>query len=653
MKLGVCYYPEHWPESQWAADAAQMAALGIEYVRIAEFAWSRIEPRRDHFNWQWLDRAIAALAAHDLKVVLGTPTATPPKWLVDAAPEILAVDAGGRPRRFGSRRHYCFSSRRYRSETSRIVTHMAERYGGHRAVAAWQTDNEYGCHDTTVSYSAEALRAFRLWLADKYGTVEALNRAWGNVFWSMEYGCFDEVDAPCATVTEANPAHRLDYRRFCSEQVASYNRLQADIIRRYHPGVDIVHNFMGFYTGFDHHRLGRDLDIAAWDSYPLGFLEQSWLPDPVKRDFMRQGHPDFAAFHHDLYRGCSAGRWWVMEQQPGPVNWAANNPAPLPGMVRTWTWEAFAHGAEVVSYFRWRQAPFAQEQMHSGLHLPNGDRDTAAAEVEQLAGELAAAAPAVPAPRRSDVALVYSYEAEWMLDIQPQGQSFSAGRWVYACYSALRELGLDIDIVSPQQALGDYRMVVVPCLPLAPPALVAELAGLAVPVLLGMRSGSKTESFQIPAELPPGPLQTLIPLRITRVESLRPDHCETLVLDGVSYRAHHWLEWVDTRLPAQMATATGRGVWYSHGGENGAAVHYLATWPEPLLLRKVMRHIAAQAGLAVAELPAGVRLRRRAGVQFAFNYNAHPVSLAQGEGRDYLLGSADLPPGGMAAWQLP
>ena len=166
-------------------------------------------------------------------------------------------------------------------------------------------------------------------------------------------------------------AHVLDFRRFSSWQVKEFNREQCLILRESSPGRDLTHNFMGFVTDFDHHDLAEDLDVAAWDSYPLGFLEQFWFGDDDKHRYARQGHPDVSAFHHDLYRGVGRGRWWVMEQQPGPVNWARYNPAPLPGMVRLWSLEAFAHGAEVVSYFRWRQAPFAQEQMHAGLLRPD------------------------------------------------------------------------------------------------------------------------------------------------------------------------------------------------------------------------------------------------------------------------------------------
>ena len=185
-QLGVCYYPEHWPQEWWEDDARRMAELGIRFVRIGEFAWSRLEPKRGEYDFGWLKNSIDILHAAGLKVVLGTPTATPPKWLVDAMPDMLPVGAEGTPRGFGSRRHYDFSHEGYREACRRIVTALATEFGGHPGVAAWQTDNEYDCHNTTLSYSPAARQAFRNWLARRYQSPEALNRAWGNVFWSME-----------------------------------------------------------------------------------------------------------------------------------------------------------------------------------------------------------------------------------------------------------------------------------------------------------------------------------------------------------------------------------------------------------------------------------------------------------------------------------
>lgn len=473
MRLGVCYYPEHWPEEMWVQDAARMVETGITHVRIGEFAWALFEPDPGRYDWDWFDRAIDTLGDAGLKLILGTPTATPPKWLIDQHPEILAIDAHGRERGFGSRRHYCFSSPVYREHSRRITTKMAGRYGEHPAVVMWQTDNEYGCHDTVESYSPSALAAFREWLAARYGDVDTLNRAWGNIFWSQTYRSFSEIETPAGTVTEPNPSHVLDYQRFCSDQVVSFNREQVDILRRLSPGREITHNFMGAFMAFDHHKVGADIDIATWDSYPLGFLDLSPVSEDEKQHWLRQGHPDFQAFHHDLYRGCS-GKWGVMEQQPGPVNWAPNNPAPLSGMVRLWSLEALAHGADLVSWFRWRQCPFAQEQMHAGLLRPDDQPAPALAEARQVADDLAVIAG--QDNRRGDVALLFSYDGQWTHQAQPQGAGLDLLRQAFETYGVLRRLGLDIDILSPDADLSGYRLVVIPGLPHMSDQDVAGLA---------------------------------------------------------------------------------------------------------------------------------------------------------------------------------
>ncbi|MGZ6008964.1 MAG: beta-galactosidase [Rhizomicrobium sp.] len=645
MKLGVCYYPEHWPEEWWADDARAMTEMGISWVRLGEFAWSRIEPEPGRFDWGWLDRVLETLHAAGLCIVLGTPTATPPKWLVDRDPSMLAVDRAGRPRKFGSRRHYCFSSESYRAECARIVTAIAERYGKHPGVGAWQTDNEYGCHDTTLSYSDAAARRFRSWLARRYNDIASLNRAWGGVFWSQEYRSFDEVDPPNLAVTEVNPSHQLDYNRFASDEVVSFNKLQVDILRKLSPGRDIIHNFMGFYTEFDHHEVGRDLDIAAWDSYPLGFLEQFLSTVAEKARYLRQGHPDIAAFHHDLYRGCAGGRWWVMEQQPGPVNWANYNPAPLPGMVRAWTWEAFAHGAEVVSYFRWRQVPFAQEQMHAGLHLPDRSEDIGAAEARQVAREIAVFGQLKPCAK-AKVALVFTYESDWMTQIQPQGRGYRALRATFEMYCALRALGMDVDVVSPSADLSGYVLIGVPSLLHVEESFAVRLAHSGALVLLGPRAGSKTRDFHIPDNLPPSTLQDLMPLQVTRVESLRPGVACDVLFEGERFHGTAWREHVRTELKPLATFDDGSGAWFVNG-----KIHYLTLWPDAEFLARIVTHLSTEAGLEPADLPEGVRTSTRDGVRFAINYAPEARRTPAPPGATYVLGGAILEPAGVAAWR--
>lgn len=619
MKLGVCYYPEHWPETMWKDDAERMRALGLSTVRIGEFAWSRIEPEPGVYDWGWLDRAIDVLAAAGLEIILGTPTATPPKWLMDCEPSIYCCDAFGRPRGFGSRRHYSFSSKIYQRESRRIVEAMATRYGANPAVTMWQTDNEYGCHDTVESNDSDAQVAFRAWLRQRYGTVSALNKAWGTVFWSQEYSSFEQVDPPLATVTEAHPAHRLDWRRFSSDQVANYNQMQIEALSTGIGATPITHNFMGHFNQFDHFPVGAQLSIATWDSYPLGFLEQNWWPRDVKRRYMRTGHPDFAGFHHDLYRRVGRGQFGVMEQQPGPVNWAAYNPAPAPGMVKLWTLEAFAHGASLVSYFRWRQAPFAQEQMHAGLNRPDNVPGPVQQEIRDSLKILEQLGPE-EADGKSRVALLFDYEADWVFAFQPQGQSFNYARLCFEFYTALRKQGVDVDFIARNDSYIDYDVIVVPSLPDMHADDVERLKDSGAAIIIGPRTGSKTGVLSIADGLAPGPLQTVLPIKVQHVESMHPDHYET----GAGFTVRHWLEHIASELEPEFRLDTGQGIVWSAG-----AFTYISAWPDAALLAAITARRLEEKSVVTIDLGDDLRLRRRNGKVFAFNYGPDEISVEQ------------------------
>lgn len=655
--LGVCYYPEQWPERMWADDARRMRHLGISVVRIGEFAWSFLEPEPGRYDFAWLDRAVDTLARENLNVVLGTPTATPPKWLVDAEPSILAHDAKGQPRRFGSRRHYCFSSERYRAESRRITEALAKRYGGHPALVGWQTDNEFGCHNTTRSYSPEAARAFRRWLRERYQDTGALNEAWGNAFWSMRLRAFDEADLPMQAVTELNPAHRMAFHRFSSDQIAAFNREQVEIIRAHSPGRFVTHNFMGAFLEFDHFDVGRDLDLASWDSYPLGFTDTvPWLglAEWERTLYHDTGHPDIAAFHHDLYRRVGRGRFWVMEQQPGPVNWALWNPAPHAGMVRAWTWEALAHGAEAVCYFRWRQAPFAQEQMHAGLKRPDDVRDVGGMEAATVAYELQggwwkdlAKSPRAPAP----VALVFDYPAAWAYEIQPQGFDQSYFPQAYAWYGALRRLGLNVDIVAQGDDLSAYKAVIVPTLPIVTERGRAAFAAFEGPLFFGPRSGAKTHDMTIPDGLPPGPLRDMLPIKVTRVESLRPGVVRALDWNGARFEIGAWVEWIELgqgRAQPLARFADGRPALVECNRQR----FYLACQPTRDLVDALAAEIVKRARIRATPIPETLRKVERGGVTFAFNYDGAPAEAPAPSSAEFLLGTRTLAPkGGLAAWR--
>ncbi len=643
--LGVCYYPEHWPESTWAEDATRMRDLGLTWVRVGEFAWSVLEPEPGRFDWDWLDRAIDGLGAAGLRVVLGTPTATPPKWLVDRLPDVYPVGADGRVRGFGSRRHYDFSHEGYRDESARIAAALAERYGRHDAVGAWQIDNEFGCHDTVRTYGPAARSGFRAWLARRYGDVEALNEAWWTRFWSMTYRSFDEVELPIGAVTEAAPGARLDFARFASDAVIAYHRRQVDEIRPRSPGRPITHNGMGFFPDLDAHALGDHLDAITWDNYPLGMLEQSPLPDEIKNRYARTGHPDLVAFNHDVFRGALAPRegqpftpFWVMEQQPGQVNWATTNPLPAPGAVRLWTHQAIAHGAEVVSYFRWRAAVGAQEHMHAGLRRHDGSPDRASAEAASVAQELAPVTASVR--RRAPVALLFRYEDLWLGQIQPHAAGWRDwAPWVEP-YLALRSLGLDVDVIPPDRDLSGYRLLVAPSLTIADEALTASLkraVDAGATLVVGPRSGAYRPDarVQVPA---PGPLSALTGVRVGRVDTLRPGLRAGLsprepMLGRLEPAGYH--TWADL-LEAEASTE----VWatYAESAYGGEAALTMkrhgrgrcvtsGAWLDAPTWGRLLGTLALEADLPVVPLPEGVRLSRHAGRPLVQNFGTEPVEV--------------------------
>ena len=646
LKLGVCYYPEQWPKELWDDDLQRMRALGITHVRLGEFAWTLMQPRPDQYDFSWLDDILDRITKAGLNAILCTPTAAPPAWVVEKYPQILPYDEAGRPRTFGSRHHYTFASADYLELAKSITEQLAQRYGEHPAVLAWQTDNEYGCHESARSYGPIDLAAFQRYLAEKYDDINALNAAWGNVFWSQQYAKFEQIPLPNTPVALVNPTHSLDFYRFTSEQVLAFNRAQVQILRKHAPKARITHNMMGFFTEFDHFDLGTDLDVASWDNYPLGYLEHRHynLKDKIHYDGI--GHPDISAFFHDLYRGVGQGQLWIMEQQPGPVNWARYNPTPLVGAVRFWTWQAFAHGAELVSYFRWRQVPYAQEQMHAGLLLPNSAPAPGYAEVQQVAAEKNELAQFKR--KAAEVALLFDYHAAWVTELELQGTSYHYSAQVLGWYKALRRCGLNVDVVSSSASLDAYKLVLVPSLPIVSSQLVENVKQSAAHFLWGPRSGSKTEHFHIPADLPPGPLQQFVPLRVSHVATLRNSPELSLRGDGVfgKWRGGIWQEFILSELKPQASTQDGTGILYSQANH-----HYLGLCLDDVSMYRLVGYLLQLAKVAKQDLPWDVRICRGENVDFYFNFGK-PVHALPGTEQDVVFGTTRIGRGQYAALRV-
>ena len=631
--LGVCYYPEHWDESLWNDDATKMVKSGISWVRIGEFAWKQIEPIEGNFQFEWLDKIINILGSQGLKVVLGTPTATPPKWVVNKYPDIFALDEKGLVRKFGSRRHYCFSHKGYLNQCRDIVSRLAERYGSNQYVKAWQIDNEYACHDTTFSYSKSALRGFQEWLRECYsgegndGDIKQLNKDWGNVFWSMEYDGFEEIELPNLTVTDPNPSHLLAFRKYSSKKVVEFNKLQVNILRQY-SHAPLTHNFMGRITEFDHYDVAKDLDFVSWDSYPLGFSEDRIeSSDEEKRHFSRQGHPDFQAFHHDLYRCIGNDRFWIMEQQPGPVNWAPYNPAPHKGMVRLWTWEAFAHGAETVCYFRWRQVPFAQEQMHAGLNRPDNKPAPGLEEVKNVSNELKKSNKIDIC--KSNVGILFDYDSDAMWNIQPQGEGLSYFNLIFDIYCSLRRLGISIDFLSPKRKdFKGYKLIIASGMMFMSDELKNLLVNSNAHVLFGPRSSLKDKNLNI--SIPLGPNIRDFDLIVDYVETIRPDMKINIHGGGNILK---YFEHIESLTDDILISVDNQSIVKNQGN-----LSYLAGCLDKDGYDRLFKILCLKSNIETIDMPYGVRRRQNRNEDFWFNYNSYEIKTTYGKipGCDFL-----------------
>ena len=603
--LGTAWYPEQWPESRWEADLALMQRAGIHMVRVGEFAWSRMEPSEGQYDFDWLERAIAAAARHGIYTVLGTPTAAPPAWLTQKYPETLRLDEQGRRAEHGNRQQFNFANAKYRELARDIAERMAKRFGHNPQVLGWQIDNEYA----EVSFDPDTRAQFQRWLKARYGTLDNLNARWTTAYWSQTYSDWSQI--PIET-EYGNPGLLLNWMRFVSDTWGSYQRNQLEVIRaNADPRQFITTNTMGWFDGFDHYTVEQDLDLAAWD------------------DYVGEGHLDPAknGAAHDLTRGFKGKNFWVIETQPGSVNWAAINNSLDKGEVRAMAWHDVGHGADTVSYWQWRSALNGQEEYHGTLVGPDGTPVPLYSEAEQIGREFAKAGAALAGTTpKSEVAILHSYDSRWAINWQRHNKEYDPVKEIISYYRPLRALSQSIDIVPPTATLRQYKLVVAPGLNVLSDAAARNLIAYVQQgghLVLGQRSGMKNDDNGLQTERQPGPLVDLLGGRVEQyypllhpvpvegnwgagqdqlwAELLSAKAADVQVLERYG-KSNGWLD----DQPAAITRKVGKG-----------RITYIGIWPDDHLMAATAKWMAEVSGVkpALGPVPEGVEVDPRHGAQ--------------------------------------
>lgn len=658
LGFGGDYNPEQWPAEIWAEDLALMRAAGVNLVSVGIFSWALVQPTpHERYEFGWLDRVLDGLAEAGIGASLATMTASPPPWLSHRYPEILPRRADGTVLGPGSRQHYCPSSPVYRDHAARLVEQVAARYAGHPALRLWHVGNEYGCH-TRQCFCDVSAADFRRWLQERYGDLDTLNRAWSTTFWSQRYGDWAEIQPPRTMPSFPNPAHRLDFARFSDDAILACYRAERDIIRKHSPDTPVTTNFIGLvHQPIDSYKWAAEQDVVSLDSYP----------DPLDPDARVD-----AAFGYDLVRSARGGQpWLLMEQAPSAVNWRASNAPKPPGLMRLWSWQAVAQGADAVMFFQWRQAAGGAEKFHSAM-LPHGGAATRThRETRALGAELARCGEIVGTRVRADVALLHDWDSWRAVESESHPAPIDLLETHRAHYRPLLRAQIACDVVSPEADLARYRLVVVPNLYLITAAAAERLARYVHDgghLVVSYFSGVVDECERLHAGGYPGPLRELLGLRVEEFWPLPPGGRVALDEAGTRRTGTHWSEWIETDGAQVVATfaggdLAGRPAVTQHRYGRGAA-WYLGTRPEPPMMAELLTRACAQAGVrpVLPGLPAAVQASVRQGAEhsylFLLNHGAEPVAVALDAPHADLLADADvttidLAPRGVAVLRRP
>ncbi len=665
MSLGSYYYPEQWPMEQWDRDLSLMADMGIDFTHFGEFAWGVLEPEDGKFDFEWLDKAVDIAAKKGLKVVLCTPSATPPVWLTKNNPDVLTRRDNGVRIEHGRRQHASWSSEKYRRYVARIVEELAKRYGNNPAVIGWQIDNEPG-HYGLVDYSDNAQESFRRWLKEKYGTIENLNKTWGTNFWSEKYQNFDQILLPSAvqTIEKPNPHAMLDMNNFHADEVSGFVNMQADIL---HKNVSkdqwVTTNLIPMFNPIDVPRFDH-LDFTTYTRYPVVGTSG------IGGQGFRIGIPEDIGWPNATFRNGPGKAFGVMELQPGQVNWGEFNPQPLPGALRMWIYHIMGDGGRFVCNYRFRQPLTGSEQHHYGMVGPDGvtlepgghEFVRLSKEFDELARhyDKKARMPRELADRRS--AILMDMNSVWETEFQPQTNQWNSHGHLKKYYNTLTAMGAPVDVISEREDFGQYPFLIVPAHQLVDSALVARWDKYARDggnLVITVRTGLKDRNGKLWEAPFAAPIHDL-----AGIDSVYFDHMPGHIYGKVSFdgKDYDWNNWADVISPRKGTESWGVYADQFYAGKTavthrrhgkGTVTYIGVDTDNGALEADALRKLFAEAGVTADRLPYGiVRTWRDGGFNVVLNYTSDPYDYALPAGAKVLVGEATLPPAGVLVYKL-
>lgn len=546
MYFGADYYPEHWiypydgteeaPESRWVKDAELMQKAGINVVRMGEFVWGLCEKEEGKFDFGWLKRAMEVMSQAGIEIVLGTPTAAPPVWLLQKHPEILPIDENGLPMHEGTRRAYCLNSNIYWEYSQKLIKAMVEALGGHEGLIAWQIDNGVGRHNTEYSFNPETRRDWHAWLKAKYETVERLNELLGLNVWGQTVSDWEQVPMPMRAPAVHNPALITDWRRFSSDTCVAYVKMQADLLHELTPKIPVTTTIRAFGAEVDHFDLAEVIDFVSVDSHAA--IGEMAAQNAMGIDLLR-------CLKRENVRSPGGGNgFWVMEQKAGSISWQDVNATVRPGVVRMFTYQLISRGADGVCYFYWRQPRIGPEKFYGGVLTHKGDGENRMyEEICQIGEEIKRLEPMIEGSHvPAEACIVISFENHWALN-QPlrQNKFFDQNEHLLKLYSALYSKHVPVDFARPIDDLSKYKLVIAPSLHMLAPGEADRLALYVYNggTLIGTCNTALVDEYHMaPKNGYPAELQDLFGLEVKEFDILPPGQENSLNFKGTFQTSH-------------------------------------------------------------------------------------------------------------------